>query len=868
MRRIKLLCLAIVLLESYGATAAKVLAITSIPQISHYIARASGRSLFDEAMQLYRQGTIASLNRAILKFQEAYRLFETEGDRRQQARALNKIGRIYADLGNKQKAIEHLERSLGISQLINDGAGQAYSLRYIGGIYIGLGEHHKAIEYLNRALQLSQAAGDRPLTADTLASLGQAYDSLGQAYDALEQARKAVEYFERALVLSRSVGDRSVEARTLTRLGWKYHTLGQSQRALDYLDRSWRLSRAAGDRSEEARTLLSIGKVYYALRQDRKALEYFNRSLLLIGSVGNRAQKARTLANIAKVLRDRRQLPEALKYIQSAIKIFDNLYSAIGDRDLQTRYFSNIQYYYQIEIDVLMQLHREFPTQGYDRLAFEASERARAPRLLQLLAESNIDLKPKQNSPLVVRERQIQQSLSLLERQRSQLLDGNYSPERDEELNRQSDRLFEQLNNLTTRLRSENPAYTNLKYPQSLTLPQIQQQVLDRHTILLEYSLGQKRSYLWAVTKNELFSYELPKGSKIKAAAEAYRQFLTNHTANDRPQKVIQASIPLSQMLLKPVMSKLGRKRLLVVSEEALQYLPFAALVLPDRTTKASNTKPTNSFLLTEREIVNIPSASTLAALRDQQNKHQLAPKSLAIFADPVFSQNDERLTSYRPSDRAQKTPTNLNTLPASIQTLRSTALLERLPGTRQEAEQILQLIPESQNRRQFFDFDANKVNATQLDLSQYRMVHFATHGIFDRLHPELSKIFLSTVNPQGVYQDGSLNLYDIFNLNLSAELVVLSGCETGLGEDIRGEGLVGLTRGFMYAGTPRVLVSLWSVSDESTAVLMVHFYRAMLEQNLSPAAALRAAQLKMLQNPKWQLPYYWAAFTLQGEWR
>jgi CHAT domain-containing protein len=169
----------------------------------------------------------------------------------------------------------------------------------------------------------------------------------------------------------------------------------------------------------------------------------------------------------------------------------------------------------------------------------------------------------------------------------------------------------------------------------------------------------------------------------------------------------------------------------------------------------------------------------------------------------------------------------------------------------------------------QAFDFAASFATATNPQLSQYRIVHFATHGILNSVHPELSGVVLSLVDEKGTpQQNGFLRLRHIFNLNLPAELVVLSACETGLGQDVKGEGLVGLTRGFMYAGAPRVLVSLWSVNDRGTSELMSRFYKKMLQEGLHPAAALRAAQIEMLQNSQWKEPYYWAAFTLQGEWR
>ena len=147
--------------------------------------------------------------------------------------------------------------------------------------------------------------------------------------------------------------------------------------------------------------------------------------------------------------------------------------------------------------------------------------------------------------------------------------------------------------------------------------------------------------------------------------------------------------------------------------------------------------------------------------------------------------------------------------------------------------------------------------------------MHFATHGLLNSIHPELSGVVLSLVNKRGEAQDGFLRLNEIYSLKLPVELVVLSACQTGLGKEIRGEGLVGLTRGFMYAGSPRVMASLWKVDDKATSELMKSFYQGMLgSRHLSPAGALRAAQIEMLKQKRWQSPFYWAAFGLQGEWR
>ena len=323
-------------------------------------------------------------------------------------------------------------------------------------------------------------------------------------------------------------------------------------------------------------------------------------------------------------------------------------------------------------------------------------------------------------------------------------------------------------------------------------------------------------------------------------------------------------------MVLAPVVGQLEDKRLLIVGDGALQYIPFGAL--PDPASVA-NSAP----LVVSHEVVSLPSASTLALIRHEVKDRKPAGKTIAVLADPVFAEDDVRVKRLAPGAKASnnaQAPSGTRILEHEYKKSAQEAgvadnrlNIPRLPGTRQEAMQILSLVPPSE-RKQSLDFAANREAAIDVDLSQYRYVHFATHGFLNSLHPELSGIVLSMVDEKGKAQNDFLRANDIFNLNLPAELVVLSACQTGLGKEIKGEGLVGLTRGFMYAGAPRVVVSLWSVSDAGTAELMTRFYRAMLKDKMRPAAALRSAQVSLSKEKRWEQPFYWAAFILQGEWQ
>jgi CHAT domain-containing protein len=326
-------------------------------------------------------------------------------------------------------------------------------------------------------------------------------------------------------------------------------------------------------------------------------------------------------------------------------------------------------------------------------------------------------------------------------------------------------------------------------------------------------------------------------------------------------------------MLLGPAAAKLGAKRLVVVAPGALSYLPFAALPAPeDKKRPAGDYEP----LIAKHEVVSVPSASVLSIIRREMAGRQRAAKSVAVLADPVFEASDPRLESVKNGNSSGETPAapasdvELSELTRAIRTMNfsdARAGFTRLPFSRQEAQSIIGLTPKGTGLKAT-DFSANRDLAMSRQLSQYRILHFATHGLLNSERPELSGLVFSLVDQEGNPQDGFLRLHEIYNLQLNADLVVLSACETGLGKEIKGEGLIGLTRGFMYSGAPRVVASLWNVDDLATAELMKLFYQRMLKDGLPAGAALRAAQLELSGQKRWASPYFWAGFMLHGEWK
>ncbi|MEH2263260.1 CHAT domain-containing protein [Nostoc sp.] len=780
-----ILSLSVVMLaDAVGATPRnRGLQIAQQPETTQQNAtRAAAKQVFQEGMQLYQQGTAESLRQAIVKWQQALKLWQQIDDKSQQALTLLSLGKVYNSLGEKQEALK---------------------------------------------------------------------------------------YYNQALPLRRAVGDRGGEATTLSNLGSVYNSLGEKQEALKYYNQALPLRRAVGDRGGEAATLNNLGSVYNSLGEKQEALKYYNQALPISRAVGDKEGEATTLSNMAYLERDRGNLQQALAQVEAAIKIIEDLRTKVDSQELRASYFASKQDAYKFYIDLLMQLHKKDPSKGYDALALHISERSRARGLIELLTEANANIRKGVDPQLLAQEQDLRQKIDATAKLRQELPTQKAPTTVIQKLEQESANLLNQYRELQTKIRTTSPKYAALKYPDPLKLPQIQQQ-LDQDTLLLQYSLGKERSYLWAVTPNSLNTYELPGKEAIEKSAGRFQELLKKCqyiNCQDLPedqkakdlQEISQAATQLSQLILAPVAEKLGKKRLVIVADGALQEIPFAALSEPRQ---KSNYQP----LLVNHEIVNLPSVTAIAIHRQDLKQRQPAPKTLAVLADPVFAANDQRFTG-KPESLGPELNQERSRLRRSAKNLKR-GEWGRLPGTLTEANQILKLVSPDQSLKAF-DFDANYNWATSQTLKQYRFILFATHGFADPLNPELSGIILSQIDKQGKPQTpGILRLGDIFNLDWNADVVVLSACETGLGKDVQGEGLMGLTRGLMYAGARTAVVSLWQVNDTATSKLMPQFYTMMLQQKVSPTIALRESQLKLWQQKAWQNPYYWAAFTLQGEWR
>lgn len=854
-----------------------------------------------EAQTLYSLGVVQAARgtreQATESLQQARNIWQVLGNRDAEAKAITMLGSNYEALGEKQKAVDCLLQALPLLRQTGNQHTEAHTLYLLGLTYDSLGERATAMDYYRQALPLRQAIGHLSGEAARLRALG-------GIYYGLREKQQALDHYQRALALYEQQKDLKNTAQMLRNIGQAYDIFGEKQKALEYFNRALPLFRLGADPQTRARLLSDLGRVLEETGAPEQALTYLNEALPVLRKLGHRFFELQTLYYLARAESACGRLREAHQLIKETLALVETLRSEFHQPELCAAGFARAQDFYDLAIDVLMRRQQQEPQQHYAAEALHLAELARARMLLDTLAEARADIRHGVASELLLAERRLQEQIGSQSARLLRLLSGKHTTEQETDARRDLAQAQAEYAQVQSQIRRTSPQYAALMQPRPLTLADIQQQILDDDTLLLEYRLGPQRSYLWAISRDSYAVYQLPGRDQIEQAArQAYEllnarnQRVKFETADEKLVRVVKAdadywpqAAALSRIILAPAADQLTKKRLLIVSDGALQYLPFAALPDPvaggqllvtseeghrPSASSPQSLAPAHQPLIVSHEIITLPSASTLAVLRAGIQGRTPAPKSVAVLADPVFTTTDPRLlTALRISADAMpgKNPLRDSETSVLVRAIRESGWSEtglelpRLPFTRQEAKAITALVPAAE-RREALDFAASRATITGNELAQYRYVHIATHGLISTAHPELSGLVFSLVDEQGRQQNGFLRMHDLFNLNLPAELVVLSACRTGLGQELKGEGIISLTRGFMYAGAARVMVSLWDVNDQATAELMTKLYQSMLgPQRLSPAAALRAAQLAMLHDQRWQSPWYWAAFTLQGE--
>lgn len=794
----------------------------------------------------------SKLREGIHCLERAMPLMEAVGE--STAEVLNGMGYVYSLLGEPARAEKHYLRSLEQKRLLKDREGESKVLQNLAVLLADQDELEEALRYYHQALEVFRTLGNREWEARALSNLGGAYLDFGDL-------RRARDLFQEALPIRRALKDRRGEESTLRRLGEVQEGLGELPEAMRSYQEALEIAEEIEDRAGQALALGRLAQGHLKAGDPRKALELFHRSADIqlalenrgglamarqrIGEIeahlgnldraveilrevydlrrllGEPTAQAETLAALAAVERRRGHPEEALAHAAEAIELVESVRAAVAEPGLRASFLASRRRAFDLALGLSMDL-------GRVEEALALSERARARSLLDMLEEGRTEIR--EGIPQDLRE--WEQSLAYRFGVNARNL--RTASKEQKALRSELNGLLAEADRLEGEKRRRNPRYAVLNR-RPLDADGIRA-LLEPDTVLLEYALGEERSFLWLVTPEKVESFELPARPVIEDAARRSYADLRSLETNDP-----EAHEALSRLLFGKVADRLHCRRLVIVADGALHYIPFAALPDPEFPSMP---------LVAGHEIVSLPSASVLDAQRRALAGPSRAPKTVAILADPVFNAADDRLPKPIPgAPPIQPAP------------------WPRLPATGIEGKAIAKLLPPDQVLLALGP-RASRATALSGELANYRTVHFATHGMIQSEVPRSSFLALSVLDDKRRQVEGVLGLTDVYNLKLQADLVVLSGCETALGREIRGEGLMGLTQGFFYAGAERVMSSLWRVQDSATAELMIRFYRALLRDGRPPAAALRSAQLAVRGDPAWQDPYYWAPFVLQGDWR
>jgi CHAT domain-containing protein len=773
-------------------------------------------------------------------------------------------------LGDCRQALEEAQGALALRRELGDRARQGYSLRAIAGDYICLGDAQHALDTYREALtvfrdlkdQANEAAvlngrgviesysGDwqnaeishrdalllRTKLKDTLGA-SESLINLGSLGLALGRYAQAGENCAKGLALARENHHRRSEAYALQCLGESQ--LGRSEfgAALASLHEAIQLSQEIEDRGGEAWAWLLVGKLHDSQKDRSAAQRDYEKALDLETAVGDRIGETITRAAMARVFRDEGDVARGLTSAEKAIALIESSRSSLMAGNLRAAYMASKREVYELDVSLL--------GAGRASDAFRVSELSHARVLLDGLAESKIDLRegldPKLRAEQELLEARLSAQADVLAR-----LNGAIGAQASQE-RAKLDRLYAEQQDLEARIKEANPRYGMLVLPAPSTVPQVQHALLDDDTVLVEYFVGDARSYGWVLRAESIQQFELPGRGELERMVRRYYQAQTERnqsittetvaTRVERYRRADEAAAEGARTLGKLLLGPVGAwRRLIVVPDGPLNLLPFALLQAGGR------------------PVVTLPSASLLVEMRNNPRPAMDARARFPalLIADPVFSGDDPRMKATKGLNAKTRT---------------EGSRLSRLEWSREEARSIAAQAPAHQVTERL-DFAANVDALRGADLAQFAVIHIAAHAVVDMDHPELTGIALSALDQAGRRREGFLRLHDIYGLTLHPNLVVLSSCRTAIGPEVRGEGILGLSRGFLYAGAQAVVATLWSVDDQGTAVFMARFYREMWSEGRSPVAALAAAQQWMMRQQRWRAPYFWAAFTLTGDWR
>jgi len=815
---------------------------------------------------------MSEYSHAVDLYREALDIAQEIADRQREAECLTDIADVNWKKGNYSQSIEKYKKSLGISQDIGDDSRQFWTLvgmgnvflktgefskslhsylqaleinkqlklkhqegillNNIANIYLNTGDHPKALEYYQRALDIHKETGSKSSEGVTL-------NNIAHVYSEQEDYSRASELYRQALQIARETGDKRAEANRVNNLANTYTRMGDVRAARKLYDEALTLAQNLGAKEIEANVYRDRAYMLDRAHEYSKAEESFLKAISIGQEIGYSQKTWMAHAGLASVYRKQSKDQDALAQYKKALETIESIRAQLQLEEHKSGFLSDKMEVYISLVSLLFDLHQGQSLEGYDEEAYYMAEKAKARAFLDSLQEGKINLGSKLSPKLKEEENELLRKISGIQ---TELVKPHISDSRRNELIRELEEAEENHLNLIQKIRSANLAYAQIVYPEPYRLESIQQKLLDIDTAILEYLVGQEEAFLFFVKKDECSVHRLSTSRDLEERADDYLSLLT--TGADKDFQAFSAGKRLFQELIGPVKDKIGSiQRLIVIPDGNLSFLPFEALVEP-----GGDDHP--QYLIKDFRISYAPSATALANLLDR-NSLSSQPKDLLAFADPDY---DFVALSRKEIDAAN--------------ILREVYMeqgfdFSPLKYSAEEVIQIAKLI-KKKARDVYIENDAKEEKIKSLPLKDYKIMHFATHGFIDEQVPLRSSLFLTL--DEDPTEDGFFQAREIYTIDLNAKLVVLSACQTGKGKLIRGEGVMGLSRAFLYAGAESVIASLWSINDKATSVFMKHFYEG-LSQGKSKEESLQKAKLDLIGS-QYKHPFYWAPFVLNGDSR
>ena len=797
---------------------------------------------------------------ALAAFQRTADLAREIGNRKGLSRALNNIAGVLGNLGRFEESLNYLYQCMDVAREIGDVPMQYTVLINIGDLYILSGDPDKAEAPLLESLRIGRKLTHSDMVSNpSKVATETSLLLLGDMEAAREHYQLALKYYQQVRESRPDNPQKVIEL--LQSMAFVHQRLGESQKAVELLNEAIPMAEKQSSLSYPAvvsdlgESQESLGQMEEALASEDRALAFFHQNG---ANLDSEWQIERRIGHIDRALGGNE---EALAHYQNSIHKIELLHDvALNTEPGRASFVSRVRGVYAETADLLYDMHRPAD-------ALEVTERGRARAFLDILEETRTGLADELNPEQAQHEKKLLAHLSEIEKQS---WNSNRTPKEEQRYKSELAAAEDNLETFHLEVRHSNPRYASVHYPQPINVPTIQRDLLGRDTVLLEFLLGEKRSLVWALTKNTLAVGVLPARKEIDVAVEAYRKALREKTSiltqENSLAEIGRRGKELYAMLLQPVESVLVPGRSLIfVPDGVLCYFPFETLVL--RTSRQAAEQDRPEYLVEKFPVVYAPSASALVAVNEINREQHKPPRTLLAFGDPIVDVPTSQVADVAKEDASRSVSPEPGSKPEveiSAEYVERGFSFARLPFTRDEVLGISQLYPAAQ-RKVYLGDQAREETVKSEKLDEYRYIHFATHGFLDERHPERSGILFSR-DPHST-DDGVLQLGEIMRLKLNADMVTLSACSTGLGKLVNGEGILGLTRAFFYAGARNVTSSLWNVNDSSTAALMKAFYEN-LNRGFSKGAALRQAKLALLHGKQasWHHPYYWAAFILVGD--